>query len=170
VARYEVDPQASAVAIAARSTIHPVHIAAHGLNGYLEGELGRGGRVDLKVPHRARLSMPVSQMRSGNPVQDMEMDRRMETGRYPTIDCEVDRLVANGRGGYRASARVMVHGQTRAVEAEVLISTTGPGQVVIDVEHVFDMRDFGINPPSLLIVKVEPQVAVRVRIEAAARG
>jgi polyisoprenoid-binding protein YceI len=169
VARYEVDPEASAVAVAARSTVHPVHITAQGLNGFLEGEFV-GGRVDLAAPHHARLSLPVRQMRSGNRVQDMEMDRRMETGRYPTIDCEVDRLTDNGAGRYRAIGRLMVHGQTRAVEANVQITETGPGRVVVDVEHAFDMREFGISPPNLFILKVDPQVGVRVRIEATVTG
>ncbi len=167
--RYEVDSQASVVAVSASSTVHPVHITAHGLTGFLEGELDAAGRVDLANTHRARLSMPVGEMRSGNRIQDMEMERRLETSRYPTIDCEVDALRDNGRGGYLASARVTVHGLTRPVEADILLSSL-PDAVVVDVEQVFDMRDFGISPPRLLMLKVDPRVTVKVRIEARVRS
>jgi polyisoprenoid-binding protein YceI len=154
------------VAVAATSTIHPVHISAHGLTGSLEGQLDGAGRVQLDKPHHAWLSIPVEELRSGNPLQDMEMDRRMDAARFPTIDCEVDRLTDNGTGGYRASARLMVHGQTRQVEAEITLRVTSQDHVVIEIEHMFDMRDFGISPPRLLVLKVDPVVRVGVRIEA----
>jgi polyisoprenoid-binding protein YceI len=165
VAQYQVDPFASAVAVAANSTIHAVHIQAHGVTGTLEGELDREGRVRLDRPHHARLSIAVDELRSGNVLQDMEMDRRMDAARFPTIDCEVDALVANA-GGYRASARLTVRGRTRPVQAEVILAAVAPGHVVVEAEHVFDMRDFGVSPPRLLVLRVDPQVRVRVRIEA----
>ena len=164
--RFEVDPRASAVALAASSTIHPVHITAHGLTGSLEGELDRHGRVRLDAPHHAWLSLPVAELRSGNVLQDIEMERRMETARFPTIDCEVVGLVDNGKGGYRASARLSVHGVSRQVEADINLVGKSPNHVVVEVEHIFNMRDFGISPPRLLVLKVEPAVRVRVRIEA----
>jgi hypothetical protein len=40
--------------------------------------------------------------------------------------------------------------------------------IEVDGEHIFDMRDFGINPLRLLFLKVEPQVRGRVRIVATA--
>ena len=166
MSQFAVDPLASAVAVAANSTIHPVHIQAHGVTGVLEGEFDEEGRVRLDRPHRARLSIPVEELRSGNVLQDMEMDRRMDAARFPTIDCEVDALTIGAGGGYRAAARVTVHGQTRPVEADLTLTAVGSAQVVIEVEHVFDMRDFGINPPRLLVLRVDPQVRVRVRIEA----
>ena len=164
--RFEVDPLASAVAVSASSTIHPVQIQAHGLTGALEGVVAGGGRVKLDAPHHAWLSIPVANLRSGNVVQDMEMDRRMDAARFPSIDCEVESLSDNGQGGYRATARLMVHGQTRAVEADVTISVISPREVVVEAEHVFDMREFGISPPRLLILKVDPMVRVKVRVQA----
>jgi polyisoprenoid-binding protein YceI len=166
MARFEVDPQASAVAVAANSTVHAVHITAHGVTGVLEGELTQSGEVNLAQAHHAWLSLPVEALRSGNVVQDMEMDRRMDAAHHPTIDCEIDRLSRTGPGRYLAAGRLAVHGQTRAVEAEVSLSATAAGHVVIEVEHTFDMRDFGISPPRLLVLKMDPVVAVRVRIEA----
>jgi hypothetical protein len=46
------------------------------------------------------------------------------------------------------------------------------GTVEVDVidgragEHVFDIRDFGIKPPRILMLRVEPEVTVRIRLVA----
>jgi hypothetical protein len=33
-------------------------------------------------------------------------------------------------------------------------------------EHTFDIRDFGMDPPKILMFRVEPEVNVRVEIVA----
>jgi hypothetical protein len=38
--------------------------------------------------------------------------------------------------------------------------------LTIDGEQVIDMRDFGIDPPRLIILTVDPEVTVRVHIAA----
>ena len=43
-------------------------------------------------------------------------------------------------------------------------------RLVIEGEHTFDMRDFDVNPPNFLALKVHPEVRVRARIVAEQDG
>ena len=38
------------------------------------------------------------------------------------------------------------------------------GRLVLNGQHTFDMRDFGVNPPRIFTLRVEPQVRVSVRL------
>ena len=41
-----------------------------------------------------------------------------------------------------------------------------PRTLAIRGEHGFDIRDFGMEPPRILMLRVEPDVSVRVEIIA----
>ena len=42
--------------------------------------------------------------------------------------------------------------------------------VVLEGEHVFDVRDFGMEPPRIMMLKVHPEVSVRIEITAKRAG
>ena len=149
-----------------QSSMHPIHARASDLQGYIEGELGPDGRPDLDAPYAAQLRLPVRAMRSGNRLQDMEMQRRIEARRYPTIDVRVGHVQSlDGSGRYRASLEVTAHGQTVPVEEDLVLQVED-GHLVVDGEHRFDMRDFGVDPPRFLALRVRPEVTVRAHIVA----
>jgi polyisoprenoid-binding protein YceI len=58
------------------------------------------------------------------------------------------------------------HGVTRPVEGEVSVSLPDDRTIVIEGEQTFDIRDFGVQPPKILMLKVHPDVKVRVRVVA----
>ena len=159
--RFDVITGSSTVATALRSNVHPVNAVSNGLGGYLEGELGRSGAPDLKQPHRAHLELPVRSLKSGNRIEDMEMERRMDVRRYPNIVADVQELKPLGAGKYRATAELNVRGNSKTVQANVSIAVTG-SRVVVETEHIFDMREFGIDPPRVLMLRMEPEVRVKV--------
>lgn len=164
--RYRVHPSESLVTVEVKSTLHDSHIRSAGLTGFIDGELGRDGRPDLAKPHRAVLRLPVSALRSGNPLQDVEMERRMDTRRHPNIGVKVTTVApTRSKQRYRATADVTAKGRTVTVEREISIIVED-GQLVVEGNHVFDMRDFGISPPRLLLLKVEPEARVSVRVVA----
>ena len=39
-------------------------------------------------------------------------------------------------------------------------------RLVLEGEHTFDMRDFDVNPPGFLTLKLDPGVTVQARIVA----
>jgi polyisoprenoid-binding protein YceI len=150
--------------------MHPINAKTGTLVGTIEGELGDDGVPRFELEHGARLQLAVETMKSGHRLQDMEMQRRMDVRRYPQIEVVIDRAwQANRPGRYRASVKVTAHGQTRSFEEDFSMQVEGR-RLVIEGEHTFDMRDFDVNPPNFLALKVHPEVRVRARIVAEQDG
>ena len=153
--------------IDARSTLHPIHSQTAGLEGFVETEVGTDGRVDLSVATKARLSLPVDRLRSGNPLEERELKRRIMARRFPTIDGELTDLAAgNHDSRYVVSGRITFRGETCAYEHEMVIAVVDDATLRLTGEAVFDIRDFGMEPPRILMLRVEPEVRVSVDIIA----
>ena len=56
------------------------------------------------------------------------------------------------------------HGKTRRFEHEMTIAVQGEATIELTGAYVFDIREFGMKPPSMLMLKVYPEVAVRVEL------
>jgi YceI-like domain len=166
VTKFRVVPTSSTVAAEMRSSVHTIRAGTRELTGVIEGELDDNGLPRLEAPHGANLQVAVETMKSGHRFQDLEMQRRIEARRFPSIDVAVSharRLEPDG--ACRASVTVTAHGRTSSFEEDFTMRVEGH-RLVIEGEHTFDMRDFEVNPPSLLTLKVRPEVRVAVRIVA----
>ena len=152
----------SEVVVEARSSLHPIRGAAVDLSGAIEAEVV-DGRVGDTL--RGRLEVPVDRLRSGNPLYDSELHRRAEARRYPTIVGEVRGAVAGDDGVFRVEGDLTFHGVTRRVTDDLRVRADG-SRLVIEGQHVFDVREFGLTPPRLLMLKVEPEVTVRISLVA----
>jgi len=169
MARFRVVPDESTVDIDLDVNLHPSHLTAGAVSGTIECELDGSGRPRLDAPYAARLSLRVDQLTSGNGLQDREMRRRFDARRHPTIVARVTHgEELDGRGRYRASAQLTMHGQTREVEAVVRVRAAG-NRLVVDGRQSIDVRDFGIEPPRLLVLRVGPVVKVRAHMVAEQR-
>lgn len=165
--RYAIDPDCSQVWIDARSTLHPIHSHTSGLEGFIETEVGADGRVDVSVATKARLSLPVDRLRSGNPLEERELKRRIMARRFPTIDGELTDLVEGNRdAAYVLSGTITFRGETCAYQHEMAIEAVDDATLRLTGEAVFDVRDFGMEPPRILMLRVEPEVHVSVEIIA----
>lgn len=144
--------------------MHPIHGEADGLEGSIEAEVA-DGHIDIEAGPRFRIELPVESLKSGKKLEDAEMLRRIDARRYPRITGETTELKAtNGR--YQIRGDLTFHGVTRQVEGEVTISAPDERSLVIEGEQVFDIRDYGVEPPKILMLKVHPDVRVRVRVVA----
>lgn len=165
--RYVIVPDRSEVWIDARSTLHPIHSRTAGLEGFIETEVGPDGRIDLSVEPKARLSLPVDRLRSGNVLEERELKRRIMARRFPTIDGELTTMIPDALDShYRVSGRLTFRGETRDYEHEMEISSVDDATLRLTGEAVFDIRDFGMEPPRILVLRVEPEVRVTVDIIA----
>jgi hypothetical protein len=170
VTRFRIIPASSSVSTETRSSVHSVHAESRALTGSIEGQLDEDGLPQFEAPHHARIQVPVESMRSGNRLQDMEMQRRLEPRRHPLIEVFIDRawrLEDDGR--CRAAFRVTAHGRTQSFEEDFRLRLDGR-RLFVEGEHTFDMRDFNVKPPRFLTLKVEPEVTVRARIVADREG
>lgn len=164
--RFQVNTAQTTVKVGLRVNLHPSHINANALSGVIECEVDEQGRPRLDQPYSAELTLPVDAIKSGNGIQDREMRRRFDVSRYPTITAKVthgEALDANGH--YRAAAQLTMHGQTREISGDLHLSVDGT-TMTIDGQQVINVKDFGIDPPRLIILKVEPDVDLQVHIVA----
>lgn len=167
MARYEIDEAETRVWIDARSSLHPIHSESKGLSGFFDGAVTDGSALDPATEIRAVLELPIDALSSGNPMYDREMRRRVDARRYPRIDAVLTGMAPVGSDGrYTAEGDVTFRGVTRRVSDEVTLSCPESGTIVFEGEHVFNLPDFGMEPPKILMFKVYPDVKVRVRIVA----
>jgi polyisoprenoid-binding protein YceI len=167
VARYRIDPARSRVAIDARSSLHPIHSDTDGLEGWLELDVDGRGLVSTDTAPRAHLELPVDRLRSGNSMEDRELRRRIDARRFPTIAGDLIAMEPVGDDGrYRVRGDVTFKGVTRTREDEMTVSTDDHGGLRLQGSSVFDIREFGMEPPRILMFKVAPDVTVTVDIVA----
>jgi polyisoprenoid-binding protein YceI len=165
VATYRIVPSSSRAWVEATTSVHPVHGEADGLEGFIDAEL-RDGRLDLDALPSMRLELEIERLTSGNPLYDNEMRRRVQTRRYPTVVGEAREFEEAGPGRYRVGGDLSFHGVTRRVAGEVRIGQPDERTVQVEGEQVFDVREFGVEPPRILMLRVHPDVRVRVRVVA----
>jgi len=167
VTRYQISPDRSHVWIDARSNVHPIHSTTDGLEGYVDLELSADGGVDLGAPSAGKLSLSVDRLSSGNRMEDRELQKRIDARRFPTIEGVLGKIEASGdNGNYKVSGDVTFRGVSCHHEDLMQISTVDDQTVQLAGQSHFDIREFGMEPPRMLMLKVEPEVDIRVEIFA----
>lgn len=160
MARYDILPKRSKVWIHARSTLHAIDTSTDGIEGWIDPELP-GGHLELAV----------EKLRSGNPLEDRELKRRVDARRFPTIEGNLTSMEETDESGvYLVRGDLTFLGVTRSYEHTMTLSTDDETTARVEGESTFDVRDFGLQPPRLLMLKVEPEVRVRVEIVAEKAG
>ena len=163
--RYVVDPSQSRVWIDARSSLHPIHSESDGLQGWVDADPD-GPRVTA-----GEVELQVELLSSGNPLYDREMRRRADTRRFPSIDGRLTSMEPTGRdGSFRVSGEVTFRGVSHDYQDEMQLRVRDDRTIELEGERVFDIRDFGMEPPRILTLRVYPDVSVRVSIVAVSDG
>ena len=106
-------------------------------------------------------------MKSGNALEDREMRRRIDARRYPTItgDLKGMKQTEDGRGTW-SRGDLTFRGVMHTYEDEMTVEPSTTARSRSPVQSTFDIRDFGMEPPRILMLKVQPEVTVRVEIVA----
>ena len=170
VPQFEIDESRSQVWVTASSSLHPIKATTTAVRGWIDAEVRDGG-LDLAGAARAELEVDVEHLATGNPFYDRELRRRAEVDRYPSITGALTAISAAGEDGqYRVSGDVTFHGVTRSVADDMEVVLIDPQTVALGGSSSFDVRDFGVEPPKLLGLRVHPDVTVRVRLVAVAAG
>jgi YceI-like domain len=165
MARYGIQPTRSRLWIDARSSVHPIHSTADGLEGFIDLGADRDDRVGPRPA--GRLSFPVSKLSSGNIFEDRELRKRIDARRFPTIDGVLTAMEPlDEHGLVRVRGDLSFRGVTRSVDGTMTLSVVDDGTIRLDGQSTFDIRNFGMEPPRILMLRVEPDVKVRVEIIA----
>ena len=73
---------------------------------------------------------------------------------------------ANDAAEYTVSGDLTFRGVTHSYEDAMTVEVAIDGTLTLGGESTFDIRDFGMEPPRILMLKVQPEVTVRVEIVA----
>jgi polyisoprenoid-binding protein YceI len=163
-ARYSFDSVRSCVWVSGRSSLHPINTETRGITGWFEASTHEDGSLDLERPVAGELQLAVERLTSGNQLYDHELRRRIDARRYPTIGGRVTKISADGaHPRYRVAGDILFHGKTRSFE-HVMDIEVGADEVSLTGDSVFDIREFGMKPPSMLMIRVYPEITVRVEL------
>lgn len=162
MAKYKVVPERSNLTAEARSSVHPIKVATSGLTGFVEAEVDAGG-ARLGAPFKVEID--AERLKSGNFLTDSELQRRLETRKFPRIAGDVKAAEPVGVSGrWRLSGNLSLHGVIRATDAEVTVRVVDDRTLEIEGEKVIDIREYGMTPPKLLMLRVYPDVKVHARL------
>jgi hypothetical protein len=163
--RFEFDATRSCVWVDARSNLHPIRTETRGLQGWVEVVLLPGGELDLSFPVNGELALSVDRLTSGNKLYDRELRRRMDARRFPIITGRITSFLPTEESGrFLVGGDLSFHGRTRNFEHDMDIVVRDDSRIELKGDYVFDIREFNMQPPSMLMLKVYPQVAVRVEL------
>ncbi|MGD0749700.1 MAG: YceI family protein [Acidimicrobiales bacterium] len=163
-ARYTFDSVRSCVWVSGRSSLHPINTETRGITGWFEASVRTDGSLDLDLPVSGELELAVEKLTSGNQLYDHELRRRMDARRFPTIDGRVSKIaVGSAHPHYVVTGDVGFHGKTRTFEHEMHIDAREEAVSLVG-DYVFDIREFGMKPPSMLMIRVYPEISVRVEL------
>ena len=163
--RFHFDATRSCVWVDARSNLHPIRTETRGLEGWVEVTLFPDGGLDLSTPVTGELALSVNRLTSGNQLYDRELRRRMDAKKFPTITGRITSFCPTEvEDSYLVGGDLSFHGHTRNFEHDMTIDVGDRSRIEMRGDYVFDIREFGMKPPSMLMLKVYPEVAVRVAL------
>jgi hypothetical protein len=162
--RYTFDTDRCCVWVDARSSLHPINSETRGIRGWVEAGTRPDGTLDLNQTVSGALEVSAHHLSSGNRLYDLELRRRIDAKTYPTIAGQIVRVgAAEAPGEYLVTGDLTFHGKTRTFEHEMVIAIA-EGSISLTGDYVFDIREFNMKPPSMLMLKVYPEIAVRVEL------
>jgi hypothetical protein len=173
VATFRFDPAASKLEVHASSSLHGISSKADGVEGELDLTLDASGHgIDLARGVRGSLRFELARLSTGNPLEDVATERAIDRKRYPVVEGALASITAAdpdpaGNPGYDVTGELTFHGVGRELTGRLYVGVADGGATVhLWGEQVLDVRAWGVKPPKLGLVRVHPDV--RVRLEARA--
>ena len=154
---FDVDASESALLIQARSTAGAISFGTNAIEGSVDvAELD--GTLTLTPPPQAELSVDLRTLRSGNKLYDAELAQRLDVRRHPKASIVLNDASRVGPR-FQVSGLVTLHGASKEMAGSVTAEMVEDGWL-ISGEQVFDIRDFDIPVPSVLMLRIFPDVRV----------
>ncbi|GAA5164073.1 hypothetical protein GCM10023321_51980 [Pseudonocardia eucalypti] len=163
--RYKIVPGRCELAAQASSSLHPIRAEASELAGEIDVELA-DGVLDPTAPTGARIELATAALHSGNPLLDREIQGRLDARRYPRVAAWVREVTGPTDGAYDVHGELTLRHVTRPVTARATLVSGDRRFLEVNGAFTLDVRDFQLDPPKLLGLRVHPEVAVTVRIVA----
>jgi hypothetical protein len=164
---YRVVPDRSALLIEVATSVGPVTFGAVGLEGFLRVAV-QGADLDLAATPIAHLELQLRDLTSGNSAYDGELQRHIDVRRYPAahIDLHHVHRVGDSSSDYLVAGDITFRGITQSVEGYVTVNVPEAGLVRVSGMKSLDIRLFEVPPPTLFMLKIDPDVTVSLQLEA----
>jgi polyisoprenoid-binding protein YceI len=164
---HAVIPERSAVLLRVGTSLGPVSFGANGLDGFIEAAVD-GERIDVDSAPAAHLELDVIRLTSGNTIYDTELRRQIDARRFPRAYVDLHRVTALDRDSstFHVSGEVTLRGVTVPADGVVVAEFPGRRLMTVSGEETLNISDFGIPPPSLFMIKIDPEVKLRLYLEA----
>jgi hypothetical protein len=165
---FHVQPGRSAVLVKARSNIGPISFATSGVRGSISAALDSGA-IDLDTPVAAEVIVSLRELTSGNTLYDTELKRRIDARRFPDAILRLEQVArADEPNRFVLSGRIELHAVVRPLSGVVAVERLERDKMVIRGRHTLDIREFDLDVPPLLALKIYPDVSVEMQLEARA--
>lgn len=164
--RYAILPDRSTVVVEAHSTLGPILFEAVGTQGEVEATV-EDGVIVADAPVRGRLEVDLRRLVSGNSLYDAELARRIDVHHFPTVVVELTEHAPVDRTRHFVRGTLTFHGDTHELDGTVQVEARGPADLQVVGEQSIDIRRFGIPQPSMLMLRIFPDVIVRLFVAAA---
>jgi DNA-binding PadR family transcriptional regulator/polyisoprenoid-binding protein YceI len=162
---FSVVEDQSAIMIRARSSVGTIEFGTTGLRGDIVAEL-RDGAV---ASARGRVEVDVAGLTSGNSLYDAELRRRVDARAFPHAAVELDEAHPLGTDGHvDVAGQLTFHGVSVKLDGSVGVSVVNDDRLVVTGERVIDIREFHLEAPTLLMLRIYPDVQVFLHLEASA--
>jgi len=158
----------SAVLLKVGTSLGPVSFGANGLDGFIEAAVD-GDRIEVDAaPPAAHLELDVIRLTSGNSIYDTELRRQIDARRFPRayVDLHRARAVDRDSSTFHVSGEITLRGVTVPADGVVVAALPEQELMVVSGEETLNICDFGIPPPSLFMIKIDPEVKLRLYLEA----
>ncbi len=160
-----VDRSVSALLVEARSNVGLVSFGTTQIAGDIEAfEVGQS--LDTRRECAARLVVPLASLSSGNALYDAELQKRLSARLFPDVVVELVEAAPLSPAEHHVSGRFTLHGVTAVLQGDVRITRPDLESILIRGESVIDIRDFGIPVPSVLMLRIYPDVKVSLQLVA----
>ncbi len=149
-----------------RSTVGPISFGTIGVTGTIQAAVA-DGVLRTDIAPSGHLTIDVSGLNSGNKLYDAELLRRIDARRFPTATVDLRECAERARYPLPPGRRAhLPRGDPRPAEGTVSVEAHLDRRLVITGEQVFDIREFDIPSPTVLMLRIYPDVRVRLHAEA----
>ena len=161
--RYSVGPDA-AITFNASTSLHSV-VAGAPVAGWFEADIV-DDRFAPGSSVSGELEIAVDAITSENPLYDTETRRRIDVRSFPLIVAELTTTKSVDDTAASVEGRVHFHGESVLLEGELELA---PGPV-LGGSGTIDIRWWDLQPPSLLVFRVQPEVLVEINLPLVGPG
>jgi polyisoprenoid-binding protein YceI len=164
MSRYSIVSHRSRVAVEVLSTLQRLELVSSEVTGEIDAEFREGMLVPTVT---GSLSLPSTSLSSGHWLIDRDVRSMFESRKFPEISWEVIEIkTADGTGNYWVRGNLSLHGVTREVSGRATVVEMSDHHAVFEGAMTLDYTLFNLVPPKLLMLKVEPEVAIQGRVYA----